>query len=143
MNFADRDPAAQRLCRREQAHIIRMNQMPAQDIIGQITQRPDEQRTVLDLGAAQRLQQRGFKAVGDRHDLAGRFHLRAEPVRCTRKFLERKLRHLHRNIVQSGLKCRRCFAGDLIRDLIQPVADGDLCGDLCDRVSGCFGCECR
>ena len=57
-----------------------MDQMCAQFRIGDIPQRTHKQGAVFDFCTAQRLEQRRFKCIGDRHDLAGRLHLRSEAV---------------------------------------------------------------
>ena len=58
------------------------------------------------------------------------------------EFLEREARDLGDDVVDRRLEaCRRRAAGDVVRDLVERVADRELGGDLGDRKAGCLGGE--
>ena len=52
------------------------------------------------------------------------------------ELLEREPRDLHDHVVERGLERRGRLARDVVRDLVQPVADGEQRGDLRDREAG-------
>src|SRR5580692_4484294 len=55
------------------------------------------------------------------------------------ELLEREPRHLDHDVVQRGLEAGRRLAGDVVRDLVQGVADGQPRGDLGDGKAGGLG----
>ena len=87
------------------------------------------------------LHQCHLKAGSDGHDLAGGLHLGAQLAAGVGKLVEGPLGHLHHNVVQRGLKAGTGLAGDVVFDLVQRVAKGDLRGDLGDRITGGLGCQ--
>ena len=87
------------------------------------------------------LHQRHLKAGGDGHDLAGGLHLGTQLAAGVGKLIEGPLGHLHHNVVQRGLKAGTGLAGDVVFDLVQRVAQGDLGGDLGNRIAGGLGCQ--
>ena len=90
-----------------------------------------------DLEPAQRLLQRLLEGAADRHHLADRLHLRGQPVVGLRELLEREARHLGDDVVDRRLEGRRRrAAGDVVAQLVERVADGELGGDLGDREAG-------
>ena len=87
-----------------------------------------------DLEPAQRLLQRLLEVAPDGHHLAHALHLRGEAVVGLLEFLEREARHLGHHVVDRGLEGgRRGPAGDVVPQLVQRVAHGELGGDLGDR----------
>ena len=96
----------------------------------------------LDLAAADGLHQRALEAVVDGHDLAGRLHLGAEGVVRVDELVERPARELDDAVVEGRLEARLGLAGNGVRDLVQTVADRNLCGYLCNRVAGRLGSQC-
>ena len=89
------------------------------------------------LQPAQRLLQRFLERAADRHHLADRFHLRRQPVVGLLEFLEREARHLGDDVVDRRLeRRRRLAAGDVVLQLVERVADGELGRDLGDREAG-------
>ena len=96
-----------------------------------------------DFGAADSLHQSFLKALADGHDLAGCLHLGAQAAGRTVELVERPLRELHDDIVDSRLEAGAGLAGDIVGDLIQRVAKGDARGDLGDGIAGCFAGQCR
>ena len=96
---------------------------------------PVERRAAL-LERAQRLLQRGRVVAADRHRLADRLHGGGERRVGGRELLEREPRHLDDDVVERRLEARRRDPGDVVRDLVEAVADGELRGDLGDREAG-------
>ncbi len=92
------------------------------------------------LQGAQRLLQALGEGAPDRHHLAHRLHLRAEDARGARQLLERPAWDLGDDVVDDRLERRRggrlLGGGDVVRDLVERVADGELRRDLGDRESG-------
>ena len=86
------------------------------------------------LQPAQRLLQAFLERAADRHHLADRLHRRGQRRACARKLLEREARDLGDDVVDGRLeRGRRRAAGDVVGDLVQRVADRELCCDLGDR----------
>jgi len=85
-----------------------------------------------DLERAHRLQQALLDRPADRHDLAGRLHLRRQLVRRGRELVEREARHLRDDVVE-----RRLEARGRVRDLnlVERHADRDLRRNARDRVA--------
>ena len=73
-----------------------------------------------------------------------RLHLRRQAVVRGRELLEREARDLGHHVVDRRLEGgRRRPAGDVVLQLIERVADGELGGDLGDREAGRLGGERR
>ena len=79
----------------------------------------------------------------NRHRLADAAHLRAEGVAGSIEFLESPTRNLRHHVVDRWFEARRSLLGDVVGNLIEGVTNGQLCGDLGDRESGCLRCQCR
>ena len=82
---------------------------------------------------AHALQQRFFESAADGHHFADRFHLRAQALVGAGKFFELPLRNLHDHVIERRLKAGRRLARDVVGNLVERVADGQLGGDLRDR----------
>ncbi len=96
------------------------------------------------LEPAQRLLQRLLEGAADGHHLAHRLHLGRQAVVGGRKLLEGEARDLGDHVVDRGLEGRRRgAAGDVVLQLIERVADGELGGDLGDREARRLGSERR
>ena len=96
---------------------------------------------VLLLQRAQGLLQRLGEVAADGHGLAHALHVRGELVVGRRELLEREPRGLDHDVVQGRLEAgRRALpvgaGGDVVRDLVEGVADGQARGDLGDREAG-------
>ena len=74
------------------------------------------------LERAHRLHQRRLEGPLDRHHLAGRLHLRAEPPVAGGKLVERPARDLDHAVVERRLEGGERAAGDLVADLVQAPA---------------------
>ena len=82
-------------------------------ILGSILSEP----TFLPVSSdAHALHQRFFECAADRHHFADRFHLRAERVVGSGKFLELPLRNLDDDVIERRLKARRRFARDVVAE---------------------------
>ena len=84
------------------------------------------------LGLHERLDER----PADAHRLADGLHLRPERRVGVRELLECEARDLHDDVVERRLEARRRRAGEVVRDLVERVADRELRRDLRDRVAG-------
>ena len=86
------------------------------------------------LERAQGLLQRFREGAADRHRFADRLHGGRERRLGAGEFLEGEARDLGDHVVDGRLeRGRRRAAGDVVRDLVEGVADGELRGDLGDR----------
>ena len=133
MDLVDGHAAAQRLKDGEQAVIVAVGEPVAHRAVGQ---RGGVQRVEVDLGAAHGLEQRALKIRADGHDLARGLHLCTEAAGRADELVKRPLGELHDDVVERRLKAGAGLAGDVVLDLIERVAEGDLRRDLCDRVAG-------
>ena len=84
-----------------------------------------------------------FEVMADTHNLTCCLHLSSKGSLCSYKFIKWKSRNLNYAVVKHWLETCICFSCDRIRDLIQCVAQGNLCCNLCDRVTCCLTCKCR
>ncbi len=82
------------------------------------------------------LLQRLGEGAADGHGLPHRLHLGAEHGLGAGELLERPPRHLGDHVVDGGLEAGRRGLGDVVRDLVEGVAHGELGGDLGDREAG-------
>src|SRR6059036_3917224 len=86
-----------------------------------------------DLERAERLLERLLEGPPDRHHLADRLHLRAERVARLGELLEGEARDLGHHVVDRRLEAGGRLARDVVAELVERVADGELGGDLRDR----------
>ena len=82
-----------------------------------------------------------FEGAADGHGFADAFHLRGEGGVGLRKFLEGEPRDFGDDVVDAGLEAGRGFAGDVVFQFIEQIADGELGGDFRDGEAGGFGGE--
>ena len=90
-----------------------------------------------------RLHQRALEVVTDAHDLSGRLHLGRQRPLCRDKFIKGQSRNLDNTVVKRRFKGCVGLLCDGILDLIQRVAQRNLCGNLCDRIACRLGCQRR
>ena len=95
------------------------------------------------LEPAEGLVERRSEGSVDRHDLAGRLHLRTERAVGGRELVEWEARQLHHDVVERRLERGHGRAGHDVRNLGQPPADGDLRRDPGDRVARRLRCQRR
>ena len=86
--------------------------------------------------AAHALPQRFFEGAADGHHFAHRFHLRAQRGVGAGEFFERPLGNLGHHVIDGRLEAGRRLARDVVADFVEPVAHGELGGDLGDGESG-------
>ena len=91
-----------------------------------------------DFQPAQGFLKRLFKRPADGHCLADAFHLRGEGRIGFGEFFEGEARNLGDDIIDRRLEAGHRFAGDVVRQFMQSVADGQLRGDLSDRKARGF-----
>ena len=94
-----------------------------------------------DFEAAQCFLKRLLKGAADGHCFADAFHLRGESVVGFGEFFKSETRNLGHDVVDRRLEAGGRFAGDVVGQLVQAVADGQFGGDLGDRKTGRFGGE--
>ena len=93
------------------------------------------------LQAADALPERLFEGAADGHHFAHGLHLGAERGVGAGELLEGPLGNLGDDVVDGRLEAGGRLARDVVADLVEPVADGELCGDLGDGESGGLGRE--
>ena len=84
----------------------------------------------------ERLLQAFLEVAADGHGFADRFHGGRQERFGALVFLEGKARDLGDNVINRRLERGWRNAGNIIGQLVQGVADGELCGDLGDREAG-------
>jgi hypothetical protein len=91
-----------------------------------------------DFQPAQRLLERLLERAADRHRFADAFHLRHQRVVGFGELFEREPRNLRDDVVDRRLEAGLRFARDVVGQFVQPIADGQLGGDLRDRKPVAF-----
>ena len=82
-----------------------------------------------------------LEAVADAHDLAGGHHLGAQRLVGVDELIKGPLRVLDHDVVQRRLEAGAGLAGDVVGDLVQRVANGDLGGHLGDGIACGLGSQ--
>ena len=77
-----------------------------------------------------------LKGRAYRHDFARCLHLSAERSGRTGKLVERPFREFHNGVVERRLACGAAFSGDIVRYLVESVAECGLYRYFCNRVTG-------
>ena len=80
--------------------------------------------------------QRLLEGAANRHDLAHRAHLRAQPVGRAGELLEGETRNLGHHVVDARLEAGRGHAGDVVGQLVQVIPHRQQRGDLGNREAG-------
>ena len=88
------------------------------------------------LAALERLQERLGEGAAEPERLADRAHLAAEPRLAARKLGEVEAGRLDGDVVERGLEGGGRLPGDVVRQLVERVADGEQGGELRDREAG-------
>ena len=109
---------------------------PGVNAVGKVERSPGRLRARVQLAGAARLQERLAERAADAHRLSDRLHLRAECRVRAGELLEGKPRELDDHVVEGRLEACGCRAGQIVRDLVERVADRELRGDLGDRIAG-------
>ena len=123
---------------REQVHELSdLRLEPRVHAFGQLLERrPRRVGAGVELARAHRLQERLAERAADPHRLPHRLHLRAERAVGAGELLEREARELDDDVVERRLEARRRRPGEVVRDLVERVADRELRRHLGDRVAG-------
>ena len=112
-------------------------------LVGLVLRLAEQRRAAPELERADALQERLLEGAADRHRLADRLHLRRQRLVGLRELLEREARDLDDDVVDGRLERRRRDPRDVVRDLVEAVAERELGGDLGDREAGCLRGEGR
>ena len=94
------------------------------------------------LQGADGLHQRPFKIGANAHHLSGGLHLGGEGSLCGDEFIEGQTGHFHHAVVQRGFKAGIGLARNRVFDLVQGIAQGDLCRHLGDGITGGLTRQC-
>ena len=89
-----------------------------------------------ELERSHRLEERFLERPADRHRLPHRLHLRRQRAIRLRELLEVPPRELDDDVVDGRLEGRGRQARDVVRDLVEVIAERELGGDLRDREAG-------
>ncbi len=109
---------------------------PRVEAFGEVVERrPRGRRAGVELPRAHRLQERLGERAADPHRLTDGLHLRPEGLVGARELLEGEARELDDDVVERRLEARRRRAREVVRDLVERVADSELRGHLGDRVA--------
>ena len=80
-----------------------------------------------------------FKVVANGHHFAGGHHLGSQTLIGVNELIKRPFGVFDDHIVQRRLKAGAGFAGHIVGDLVQRVAQGNLGCHLGDGIAGCLG----
>src|ERR1035441_8512090 len=94
-----------------------------------------------DLQRAQGLLQRFLERAANRHHLADALHLRVQRRVSLGELLKGEARDFGDDVINGRLEAGGRFAGDVVPDLIEQVADGEFGGDLGDRKARGLGSQ--
>ena len=108
-------------------------------LVGLVPRLAEQRGAAPELERAHALEERLLERPADRHRLADRLHLRGQRLVGLRELLERPARDLQDHVVDGRLERRRRDARDVVRDLLEAVAQRQLGGDLRDRKAGRLG----
>ncbi len=97
----------------------------------------------VELARAHRLCERLPEGAADRHRLAHGLHVGRQLAVGAGELLEGEARHLRDDVVDGRLERRGRRPRDVVRDLLERVADGEPRRDLRDREAGRLRGECR
>ena len=141
MNLLVGNALTDRFCDSPDSHIIYDVKFLDQLIFGKMTEIIGHQGIYVLLQGTDCFHQRAFKIIADAHDLSGCLHLSGQGTFCADKFIERQTRDFYNTVIQHRLEACVGFSGNGIRDFIQRIAKCDLCSNLCNRITGCFGSQ--
>ena len=97
---------------------------------------PGKAAELAELQRAHRLEERFLERAANRHRLADRLHLRRQRAVGLRELLEVPARELHDDVVDGRLEGRGRQPRDVVRDLVEVIAERELRGNLRDREAG-------
>ena len=111
-------------------------------LVGQLLKGLVGQGVHAQLNGGNSLHHGGFEAVADAHHLTGSHHLGTQRLVGIDELIKRPLRVLDHDVVQCRLEAGAGLAGNVVGDLVQRVADGDLGSHLGNGVAGSLGSQC-
>ena len=109
----------------------RLERVVLEAVVGE--SRPDVPARASDLERAQPLLERLLEGAPDRHRFAHGLHLRRQARIGRGELLERKARALHHDVIEHRLERGGCGFRDVVRDLVEPIPDGELRPDARNR----------
>ena len=109
-------------------------------VLGRLVTIPVEAHVTL-VDGAHSLTKRLLEVARESHGLADGLHGGGQRRIGARELLERETRHLGDHVVDGRLEAGRRGLGDVVLDLVQRVAEGQLGGDLGDREAGGLGSQ--
>ncbi len=95
------------------------------------------------LKRAPRLHQRFLEGAAHGHHFADRLHLRSQRIVGAGKLLKLPLGNFHDNVVDGRLETGRRFACDVVRNLVERVANREFCRNFRNRKAGRLRCQRR
>ena len=143
MDQAVWEATAQRLGNSPDPHIIHFIEVIYQLRIGKLCKIIGQKAVYMLLQGADGLHQGALKVGADTHNLARCLHLGSQSTLSADKLIKWKSRHLYYAVVQHRFKACVGFLCNGIFDLIQSIAQSNLCSHLCDRISCRLGSQGR
>ena len=141
MNFFHIVTAAESLGNIKQPVVVNQIKGFFQFFIGKFSESAVIQTVNILLQGTQRLHQGALKVCADTHNFARGFHLGCQCPFGADKFIKRPLRNFDNTVVQRRLKTGIGLSGHRIFNLIQRITEGNLRGNLGNRITGCFGSQ--
>ena len=111
-------------------------------VVGRFARIAVESKPAL-LKRTQTFLQRLRERAADCHDLADRLHLGSKDTARAGKLFERPAWNLRYDIVNGGFERCRCHLGDVVRNFIEGVPNGESRRDLGDWETRGFRCQRR
>ncbi len=116
---------------------VELGAEPWMDAVRKVVGRePRRLARAVELAASHRLEERLGERAADPHRLPHGLHLRAQPRVGAGELVEGEARELHDDVVERRLEARGRRSRQVVRDLVERVADGELGRDLGDRIAG-------
>ena len=84
-----------------------------------------------------------FKIGTDAHNLSGCLHLSSQSTFCADKFIKGQTGHFYHTVVQHRLKAGIGLFCNSVLNLIQSIAQSNLCSNLGNRIPSRLRCQCR
>ena len=139
-DFMQRNAIANQLCDGINAVIGACCNIAQHILVGHGIEFRHIQMANADFQGTNGFQQTFLQCTSDTHNLAGCLHLCGKRICGSCKFIEGEAGHFCYDIIQCRLVVCGCFAQ---LDFIQCHADSNFCGNSCDGVAACLGCQCR
>jgi len=127
---------AERLHDHVEAAVVRPRRRGQQVVerLGDLIREAERRLRILE--AAQGLAQRLGEVPADGHRLADTLHVRGQRGVGRGELFECESRHLDHDVVQGRFEAGRSLLGNVVRDFVECVANGDFRGDLGNGKAG-------